>query len=469
MIKREKILRVGTIIYFTVILAVLSTPMELLASDKIQWKPIVPRICGEKYILPPGAKEAVKNIKSLVAYNWGDLTWDPATVLNGVLFEQFTGIKTQYIGTPDEQMKPKLTTIFMAKSPAMDIVPLDATLYVDFAKAGWLEPLDFLWDEETWKHYGYGLREATTVDGHVYSVPQNARLVCMLYYRPSMLKAAGYDGPPKTWAERDEMIKKLTLDINGDGVVDQWGFAYRAGGVLEGAFELKSGSLLLGVNPDNYKGTGKIVWNSPETISYLEKLTKMRNVWKVVPPGVVNYEHADLSNIFLGGKLAMVRDYTYLYAEALDSSIKDDFAVALQSLPYEDAPRRELYHWNGWGVSTFSKKKPAAYLFCDYNRSRQASTNEFVIENNDFWMLDVLEDPRAQTVGYLPILKGVLKGELVTNLYANQGAVFMEVIRQMQKALLGEKTPKQAMDDAQKRINRIMNQKDEEINELLSW
>jgi len=436
----------------------------------IKWSPITPRITGPNYLMPEGLKEAIseEGTKEIVIYNWGDLTWDPATVLNGNLYTQMTGVKIQFVGTPDEQMQPKLQALFLARSPAVDVVPLDETLYVDFVSGGWLEPVDFLWDEESFSHYASGLA-STIINGHHYSVPQVGRIIDMLYYRPSMLEKVGATEPPKTWEEFDLLAQKLTQDFDGDGNIDQWGYAFRAGGVLDGALTLKAASLLLGINPDNYKGSGKVVYNDPKTIQAVERFVKMRNDWKCVPPGVTAYQHGDVADLFLGGNVAMVIDPTYLYARcaAPDSPIRDDFAITKQPLAYPDGPKTQIMHWNGWAVSKFSKNKAAAFAWLDWYRSLPAQVNEFYIENNDVFLLDAYEDPRAKLVPYYKLVQEILQ-DVVVDLYAKQGAVYKAVIREFQKALVGEKSAEQAMNDAQKEINNILGQSDSEIEGLLS-
>jgi len=432
-----------------------------LAKVDIKWDPIVPRIVGEEYRLPEGAKEAVAGLKKVVAYNWGDLQWDPATVENGRVFTRLTGVDIEFVGLPDEQMYPKLQAIFLAKSPAVDIVPLDATLYVAFAKAGWLEPLDFLWPEEAWKEFSPGLRDILEVDGHVYCVPQVSRILTALYYRPSMLKAAGYSGPPKTWDEFDEMVKKLTVDKDGDGVIDQWGYAFSGGGVQDGAYTLMSGMYLLGQKV--VQEDGRIVFDSPGAVKVLDRMAKMRNEWKVVPPAVTSYQHGDTEDLFRGGKVAMIIEPTSFYADVIDKSqspIADDVGLAPQPVAYTGGPTTTNLEINMWGVSKFSKAKEAGFIFCNLYQSRQAAVNELFMEANEPWNLSVMKDKRIKeslAPEYYTVIQESLK-DTRTEVFENQGLAYKTIVREIQNALLGQKTAKQALDDAQAEIDRLLKQ-----------
>jgi multiple sugar transport system substrate-binding protein len=59
----------------------------------------------------------------------------------------------------------------------------------------------------------------------VYVMPWNTQ-VLYVYYRPSLFKKAGVT-VPKTYGEFLEAVKKLTMDTNGDGKTDVYGFGMR--------------------------------------------------------------------------------------------------------------------------------------------------------------------------------------------------------------------------------------------------
>jgi len=430
-----------------------AVPGQAYDSSKVQWSPNVDRVIAKEYKLPAGAEEAIaaEGTEKIIVYNWGDLSWDPATLLNGSLFTRLTNVQVQFVGTPDEQMTPKLQPLFLAKSDAVDVVPLDETNYANYVHRGWLEQVDFLWDPETMAEYHTGLK-STVIDGHYYSVPQVGRIIDILYYRPSMLKAAGFDGPPETWDELLRIAKATTIDKNGDGSIDQWGFAFKAGGVLDGAQLIKAASLLLGVNPDDVNG--KVKFNTPESIQVVQMFADMRNRDKVVPPGVTAYQHGDVADFFLSGNVAMVIDPTYLYARCVESDISNDFAVALQPAARPGGPMTQIQHWNGWGLSKYSRNKTAGLIYMDIYRSYRGQVNEFAIENNEVFLKRAYEDPQSKLVGYSDVLAKI--NDTVVDIYLGQGEVYKAVIAEFQKALVGQKTAKEAMDDAQTRIDKIM-------------
>lgn len=78
---------------------------------------------------------------------------------------------------------------------------------LDYIKAGQIEPIDFIYDENGFKD----AMPATLIDqisyqGKLYSVPVNIHRANILWFNPKVLKTAGIAAPPKTW---DEFIAAL--------------------------------------------------------------------------------------------------------------------------------------------------------------------------------------------------------------------------------------------------------------------
>ncbi len=73
--------------------------------------------------------------------------------------------------------------------------------------------------------YYPGILAVNEYEGGIYGLPWIAQPV-VTYYNQALFDAAGLDYPTPDWTWDDfiEMAKALTLDTNGDGTVDQWGF-----------------------------------------------------------------------------------------------------------------------------------------------------------------------------------------------------------------------------------------------------
>ena len=120
-----------------------------------------------------------------------------------------------------------LTSITAPDGP--QIVAMSSSDLAQYAAIDAFAPMDDFWDTEQWMDTSVlpaSVREAGTVDGVTYSAPLNIAPM-MLYWNKGMFEAAGLDPqtPPATWEEFAEAARALTVDENGDGINDVFGFA----------------------------------------------------------------------------------------------------------------------------------------------------------------------------------------------------------------------------------------------------
>lgn len=121
----------------------------------------------------------------------------------------------------------KLDTLFAGGTPP-DVFAMDAPLFLDWQSRDVLlnlQPyidatpafLDGIYPEPL---KGYKL-----ADGY-YGLPRDFQTIVM-FYNKDMLDAAGIDYPKQgwTWDDLRAMAKTLTVDKNGDGKNEQWGFS----------------------------------------------------------------------------------------------------------------------------------------------------------------------------------------------------------------------------------------------------
>jgi multiple sugar transport system substrate-binding protein len=121
----------------------------------------------------------------------------------------------------------KLDTLFAGGTPP-DVFAMDAPLFLDWQTRGVLLNLQpyidanpgFLDDVYEQTLSGYML-----ADGY-YGLPRDFQTIVM-YYNKDMFDAAGVEYPKEGWTWQDlrEMAKKLTVDKNGDGKTDQYGYS----------------------------------------------------------------------------------------------------------------------------------------------------------------------------------------------------------------------------------------------------
>lgn len=156
------------------------------------------------------------------------------------------GIHVRVQQIPWTAAHEKLLTSFVGEATP-DVAQLGNTWVPEFAALGALEPLDSLVARSTEAAQGgffSGIWATNVVDGRVYGVPWYVD-TRVLFYRRDLLKRAGYDSVPTTWAGwRDAMAKIKALgeptEFGALLPLDEWNQPVIFG-LQEGAPLLKDG------------------------------------------------------------------------------------------------------------------------------------------------------------------------------------------------------------------------------------
>lgn len=115
----------------------------------------------------------------------------------------------------------------MAGGAPPDVFAMDAPLYLDWQSRGVLLDLQPYLDAEPELLegvYPITLEAYRTPEG-IFGLPRDFQTI-VLYYNKDMFDAAGLAYPDDTWTWEDlrENAAALTLDKDGDGITDQWGY-----------------------------------------------------------------------------------------------------------------------------------------------------------------------------------------------------------------------------------------------------
>lgn len=125
----------------------------------------------------------------------------------------------------------RLTTVLAAGEATNDIEALEIGFIAKFVEGGGLTNLaaaPFNGTEVGKDLVPFAMSNATTSDGRLVAFPVDIA-PAVLFYRKSLADAAGVSlDNLKSWDEYIEAGKKLTIDIDGDGVIDQFAMPHAA-------------------------------------------------------------------------------------------------------------------------------------------------------------------------------------------------------------------------------------------------
>ena len=315
------------------------------------------------------------------AFNWKrfagqslevSLTLGPrATVLRQYEkeFVELTGIKVGSEAVPEQQHRQQVVIQFNSGNPQFDV--LTVAWHVQkrlVGKAKWLldmKPLladsqltapDYDWPDFT----AGGIRWATQPDGRMDTLPLNID-PWMIYYNKELFAAKGL-AFPKSFDEIVMAAEKLTDKASG-----QYGWVSRG---LKNANVPVWTSFMLGhdVDPVDTK-TLQLQTMTPGAIAAAEYYKKLNQ--NFAPPGVVGFNWNESQTSFTQGKIGMWIDGIG-FAPPVEDPTKSRVVgkVGYAVMPPGPKARHSATFGDGIGIPAASKKKEAAYLYCQWATSK---------------------------------------------------------------------------------------------------
>ncbi len=244
---------------------------------------------------------------------------------------------------------------FQAQSTDIDIMQIDviwpgdlADNLIDFNEYGGAEAVagDFP-----------AIVQNNTVDGRLVGLPWFTD-GGLLYYRTDLLEKYGFDGPPATWTELEEMAQTIQDGERAEGNQDFWGYVWQGApyegltcDALEWVYSSGGGTI---VSPEKV-----ITINNDAASAALDQAYSW--IGKISPPGVTGFMEEDSRAVWHAGNAAFMRNWPYAYG----LSQNDDSAVAgkfdATALPGAEAGMSAAT-LGGWqvGVSKYSTNPEAA-------------------------------------------------------------------------------------------------------------
>lgn len=295
--------------------------------------------------------------------------------------------------------------------------------------------------------------------GHPYLLPFSLD-TRMFYYRKDLLEQAGFSKPPATWDELVKVGQALTKDTNGDGVIDQWGFATlgKPGDVFNVYSFL---DFLFQAGGQFFDKDGKAAFNSPAGVEALQFFVDLRNKYKIMPQDVTTYDNTPVHTGFLNGTFAMANHWPYMQGMIEGSKLAGKVGYAREPIPADGRHAAVLNAWS-FGIMKMSKKQKLAFELIKYVTSKKAGTFEFSKKLD--WPLRKSVYASSEARGLVPqghwdfsqLLFDIARddGQVVRPPKAAEvGHILGE---QIDLAMHGKLTPKEALDAARKKVDALL-------------
>ncbi|AEE95967.1 ABC transporter substrate-binding protein [Mahella australiensis] len=406
-----------------------------------------------------GTSDEVQNVKQPVTIDfwhiWSDGTGKEVSAeLISDFQKQHPEITVKDLGVSFWDYWTKISTA-IAGGSGPDVAFNDINNVPARAKAGAILKLDeyITRDNFDMNIFFPNLIDVVKYNGSVYALPLDTD-VRVLYYNKAAFREVGLDPakPPANWDELEQYADKLTK-WNGDKMLDRIGFSPFMGNAYLWTWAWTNGG-------DFFDDQGNPTINKQENIETLEWMVKIQNKYGVKAIQAFNSQTGSLGySPFIAGKIAMVVDNNTLYSQIKQYAPDMEFGVA--PIPY----RKQPASWsNGFTLEIVDNKDKAkadaAWEFLKFMTDKEAQM-KLVTKLSDFVAnRTVAEDPSLMSDPVWASFVEQMKVSKFREYIEASPSWFNSIGGDIDAAANGKKTPKQALDDAQKLIeNEIANYK----------
>ncbi len=272
---------------------------------------------------------------------------------------------------PDQEVKLRVTMCSRddfhrqlrrtaAKGEAPDIVPMDYVWVADYARAGYIAPLDKLdkqWAQDLANSLEPPVALNNTVDGHLYGVPVQAD-VSGLWYRKDWFEAEGLT-PPETWDTWLKIIDHFTLPEVQQRCHNQYALVLPVGMAAREALINLLMPFFWTAGAQMIEGGDALRLDDPaiyETLHFLRQITVRRR--HCLPPNSVNFHWWDFTDHLAKELTPMSLGGSYEWPRIQDESNWIEEKDAVQHLgfipvprPTAAAPRAMSLGGTSWSIS----------------------------------------------------------------------------------------------------------------------
>ena len=345
-----------------------------------------------------------------------------------VNFEAFSNASVMY-----EKLIPALVA---GNGP--DIFHVQPAWMAELVSLGAAQPLDDVvpsWTSFAANDVGEGILDLMSANqDHYYCAPWNI-VVLYLYCRADMFEAAGVDYPT-TMDEFYDACKKLTLDTDGDGEIDQYGFAMRgaSGGHTGWA------SLVFSADPDaTYVRDGAAAFNTEAVIEANQKFIDLYTEGYCPPSAITDGMQGIMQN-FTTGVAAMFIHHIGSY----DSICEQVGAENVKVIPVPigvSGKRFVTSDPSNFCVNANSEHLEAATLFAEFMCEPDVVAHRSELVGRFPWQNSLLEDEKWRANEALQVSADCV-GEAIAPPATDGAANWTNNLwpQTLQRALMGEIT-----------------------------
>ncbi len=318
-------------------------------------------------------------------------------------FETATGIKVNITDYPYENALGEQVRDFVAGGD-LDIALIDLVWIGNFVENGWVLPITEFTSNPALTDPELDLEDFFPLvlnafggwNGEIYGLPVD-NYSGLMFYNACMLKEAGFDGPPETWAD--------LKDVYGPALTKDGKYAFALQSKRNETQSADSFARMLWPFGGSFLNAEfRSNLSSPESLA---GLNFRQDLMQYMPDGIVAFDHSEAVNALAQGDVAMITEWSAFYSTLKDpttSKIGDCLAIAPE--PKGPAGRKPALGGFSLAVATQADEaeRAAAWLFIQWATSK-ANALSYVEKGGVSARQSVYETPGlSDKFTYIPAL-----------------------------------------------------------------
>jgi len=369
------------------------------------------------------------------------------------LFREKTGADVEIVSQGYNESFQKIVTSQVAGSHAYDIAKVDTIWLAQFAKSGFLVPLGPYLSKAFVADTIPASLQQMQYDGQIWAL-DGAFNAKFFYYNKRLLRQAGIAQPPRTWEELIQQTKVLQMKgLARYGIA--WGWTQAEGLVCDY-------TLLLNDFGGRYQdAAGHWTLNSGAAVRALAFMRDSLTSLKISDPSSITLDDRGVVNLLIQGQIPYLVSWGFAWAWAQDpsrSKVVNDVGIGL--IPGSTSAHTlssSTGGGSGYGILRTSLHKDlAAQLLLIYASPEVQKWEMTALKFDQITSLQVLRDPAVvrsdpEMVGFANQFRYVYPRPILP--WYSQWSSVMQL--QLHRALVGEATPQQALDEAQRQIEQL--------------
>lgn len=359
-------------------------------------------------------------------------------------------IKINFMSVGYDALHQKEVTAMEAGGNTYDLIDVDCIWTPEYVTKDYLENIDNRVSDEMKKDIVPAALDIIKYKDHYFGLPMFNDVV-FFYYNTELLEKAGIKVPPKTWTELTEVSKSMQQKgIAPFGTI--WGWAQAEGLICYYT------AIVHGFGGDLVDKDGKPAVNTEANLNALTFMADSISKDKISDPASVTSDDRSMLNTFVQGKTPFGMNWSFawsLFNDPKESKVPGKIKVGL--VPGSQGVKSATCAGSmGFAITKNSKNKDAAWKYIEYLSSKEIQKKQAIESGALPIWISLYNDKELQEKH--PALSD-MAAQLTTAynrpsiVWYNEFSAVLQV--EIQNALTQKKTPKAALDDAQKKLLEI--------------